>query len=423
LIEHILVEHLVQFFNVGEHNITRLEDADWNDGLDMAKERGESVTFASFYGGNLLALADLLEDLSKAKGLDDIHLAVEIKTLLDSLTNTPVDYDDAQAKQKFLFEVYFPSVQPEVSGEKSKVPISKVIGDLREKGNWIFGQIRANEIITAQEGRQTNSWFNGYYDNSGTRVEGKIKGRARMTLVGQVFPIMSGLANEKEIRDVIKAVRYYLKDEKLGGYRLNTNFDIPLYMDLGRAFGFAYGTKENGAFFSHMVVMYAYALYKRGFVREGHDALRSIYSMCNDTRKSKIYPGIPEYFDSQGRGFYHYLTGSASWMVLTELTQVFGVRGSRGDLLLEPKLVCEEFDPKTAKAVTVCHFAGKKITVSFENPKKLDHGAYGIKEVLLNGKAAPLDRLNSNTVKIQRKIIESAPRASDLRVVLGPNSD
>ena len=51
ILEHILVQHLVQFFNVGEHNIIRLESADWNDGLDMAFQRGESVSFMSFYGG------------------------------------------------------------------------------------------------------------------------------------------------------------------------------------------------------------------------------------------------------------------------------------------------------------------------------------------------------------------------------------
>ena len=64
VLEHLLVQHLTQFFNVGEHNIIRLESADWNDGLDMAAARGESVAFTSFYGGNLLGLADLLEDMA-----------------------------------------------------------------------------------------------------------------------------------------------------------------------------------------------------------------------------------------------------------------------------------------------------------------------------------------------------------------------
>jgi len=418
VIEHILVENLVQFFNVGEHNITRLEDADWNDGLDMAKERGESVTFMSFYGGNFLALADLLEDLSRAKSISDINLAVEVTALLDSLTDTPVNYDDAQAKQKFLFEVYFPSVQPEISGEKTKVPLKKIIKDLRLKGNWIFKHIRKNEIITAKKGNQSESWFNGYYDNQGKRVEGAVKSNVRMTLVGQVFPIMSGLANNKEIKSIIKAVQYYLKDKKLGGFRLNTDFGILHYMDLGRAFGFAYGTKENGAFFSHMTVMYAYALYKRGFVREGYDVLQSIYNMCIDTEKSKIYPGIPEYFDSQGRGFYHYLTGAASWLVLTKLTQVFGIKGDRGDLVLEPKLVKEEFDPGTGSVTADCHFAGKKISVTYENPQKLDAGIYGIGEVFLNGKILAFEKNGEGAVRIKRELFEGGSSECAVRVIL-----
>jgi len=418
VIEHILVEHLVQFFNVGEHNITRLEDADWNDGLDMAKERGESVTFMSFYGGNFLALADLLEDLAKAKSIDDITLAIEIKVLLDSLTDAPVNYDDAQAKQKFLFEGYFPSVQPEITGKQTKVSIKEVVKDLRLKGKWIFEQIRKNEIITSKKSNQGNSWFNGYYDNQGKRVEGAVKSNVRMTLVGQVFPIMSGLANEKETKSVIRAVHHYLKDKKLGGFHLNTNFDIPHYMDLGRAFGYAYGTKENGAFFSHMIVMYAYALYKKGFVRDGYDVLQSIYNMCIDTKKSKIYPGIPEYFDSQGRGYYHYLTGAASWMVLTKLTQVFGIKGDRGNLKLEPKLVREEFDLKTGSVTADCYFAGKKISVTYENSQKLDAGIYGISEVFYNGKPAAFEREGGSCIRLKNEIFEGKSSDCAVRVIL-----
>ena len=42
------------------------------------------------------------------------------------------------------------------------------------------------------------------------KLEGKIKDRVRMTLVGQVFPIMSGLASEEEIKNTIKSVQHYL---------------------------------------------------------------------------------------------------------------------------------------------------------------------------------------------------------------------
>ena len=51
-------------------------------------------------------------------------------------------------------------------------------------------------------------------------------------------------------------------------------------------FGFAYGEKENGAVFSHMTVMYANALYQRGFAKEGAKALDTLLN--NTTKKKKI---------------------------------------------------------------------------------------------------------------------------------------
>ena len=187
------------------------------------------------------------------------------------------------------------------------------------------------------------------------------------------------------------------------------------YLDLGRAFGFAYGTKENGSFFSHMTVMFAAALYQRGFARRGYEVLQSIYQMATDGVRSKIYPGIPEYFDSQGRGMYHYLTGSASWLVLTQLIHVFGVRGARGDLILAPQLVKEEFNKKGIACV-VCQFAGKRLTVEYHNPKKLDAGAYAIGEVFMDGR--PVDSIPLAPAKVCIKRT-SITKDAVIRVVLG----
>ncbi|MFA5095002.1 MAG: cellobiose phosphorylase, partial [Candidatus Omnitrophota bacterium] len=105
-----------------------------------------------------------------------------------------------------------------------------------------------------------------------------------------------------------------------------------LYMDLGRAFGFAYGDKENGAFFNHMVVMLANALLKRGYVKEGREAFDSIYNMASSDR-ARIYPMIPEYFNNEGRGLYFYLTGSASWYIYTLMEEVLGIKYSFGKAL------------------------------------------------------------------------------------------
>ncbi len=418
LIEHILLQNLVQFFNVGEHNITRLESADWNDGLDMAFDNGESVAFMSFYAGNLNDIADMLEELSRVKGVEKLCIASEIRKLLDTLTRDKCDYGSVHAKKYLLFSKYFRSVEPAISGKTVEIPIKDIVSDLRSKSRWAFDFIRKNEIINVELDDKRYSWVNGYYDNVAKRVEGVRGGKVYMTLTGQVFPVMSGLTNEEESMNIIKSVNEFLVDKDLGGVRLNTDFGVKNYLDLGRAFGFAYGNKENGAFFSHMIVMYAYALYKRGFSLEGHEVLQSIFKMSQDTAKSKIYPGICEYFDAEGRGMYHYLTGAASWLVLTHLTQVFGVRGSWGNLALDPKLVPGEFDTNGVAQVS-CYFAGKRIKVSYMRAEKLDDGKYKIAKVTLNGKKIDRQSTAAGLVFIDRELIAKEAGNIVIEAILG----
>lgn len=400
LLEHLLVQHLVQFFNVGSHNHIRLEDADWNDGLDMAKEKGESVAFSAMYAHNLALLSRILFALDKPK----VSIAQELLILLRR-----VKYDDAGAKLKLLQE-YYAKTQPMVSGKKAEIDTAALISQLTIKSRWMMQRIRKKEWL--QEG-----FFNGYYDNKSRRVEGSRSKGMRMILASQVFPVMSGAADGKQIKSIIASVRKYLYDKKLGGVHLNTDFHDE-QQALGRAFSFVYGDKENGAAFSHMAVMYAYALYQRGFVKQGWEVLRSTYEMALDTERSKIYPCLPEYFNLDGRGMYAYLTGSASWFVLTFLTQVFGVKGEDGDLRIEPKLCRSQFDHSKVLRIKRS-FAGRPLEISFFNPRKLNYGKYKIIKASLN--SLPLPFSASTCILLNRGILLNLPsnKINKLNIYLG----
>ncbi len=377
ILEHILIQLVTEFFNVGEHNHCKLEGADWNDGLDMAADRGESVAFSAFYSFNLREFAMLLNDLFFRTDGTEIEIATEILILLDTVTKE-INYDSVTEKRRLLDE-YFLSCQTGVSGNKISIKITELSKDLLRKADWIAEHIRRNEWLKNQDGFE---WFNGYYDNNGQRVEGDGGSGVKMTLTGQVFPIMSGAATEEQVGAVVKAVDKYLKDSRLGGYRLNTDFG-EVQPNLGRCFGFAYGHKENGAFFNHMTVMYAYALYRRGFAKDGFQVLDSVYRLAAAFETSKIYPGIPEYFNQKGRGMYHYLTGSASWLLFAILSEVFGIKGDRGDLTLEPKLLPEQFDADgTITVFTI--FQDRKLEITYYNPKKLDYSSYRINKISIN---------------------------------------
>ncbi len=324
VLEHILIQNLVQFFNVGEHNIIRLENADWDDGLDMAPERGESVTFSFMYAHNLRDLCFMLNKLKEKK--KSVAILKEIAILLDR-RHSSVNYLHYKDKQKRLDE-YLEKTK-NISGEKVTVDIDDLISDLRHKSDHMFTWLRDKEWL--KEG-----FFNGYYDNKGRRAEGRHGNDIRMKLHAQVFAIMSGVASDEQIRKIWASINKYLRSKKFGGFRLNTDFKN-VYMELGRAFGFSYGDKENGAFFNHMVVMLANALYQRGFIREGNEVMDSIYKMAT-SNDAKIYPMIPEYFNNEGRGLYFYLTGSASWYIYTLMEEVLGIKFDFGKISLEPNL-------------------------------------------------------------------------------------
>ncbi|GIP05049.1 hypothetical protein J28TS4_34560 [Paenibacillus lautus] len=399
VLEHMLLQNLVPFFNVGEHNNIKLEGADWNDGLDLAPGRGESVAFTAFYASNLMQLGDLLLAWQDTEGVEHVEIAEEMAVLLDSVT-APVSYEDVQGKLNLL-DSYYEAVKASVTGNKRKFSIADVVQDLKLKADWLIQHLRCNEWITSQEGY---SWFNGYYNNDGARVEGDHPLGVRMTLTGQVFAVMGGIADDEQVGHITKSVDRYLKDPSIG-YRLNSNFG-EIQQNLGRAFGFAFGHKENGAMFSHMSVMYANALYKRGFVQEGYEVLRSIYDLSQDFERSRMYPGIPEYINEKGRGMYPYLTGSASWLLLTMLTEVFGVKGNRGHLRLEPKLRSAQFDADGHATVTT-GFAGKQLQIVYGNPNRLDYGSYAIQSVTLNGEKIQLRSQDPGAVDLDRSMLSS----------------
>lgn len=397
ILEHLLVQHLTAFFHVGDHNNILLEGADWNDGMDMADEKGESVAFTAFYAGNLKLLSAYVGKLADS-GIKELELASELELLLDRIS-APVDYLSADQKRARLNE-YFDLVAGRIEDKKISVGVENLQKDLEDKAEWLFTHLQEKEWI---EGADGPGWYNGYYDNLGRRVEGLFAGQARMTLTGQVFPIMSGVATVDQIQEVIEACDRYLFDESMGGYRLNTDFG-EIRTDLGRLFGFAYGTKENGAMFSHMAVMYAYGLYARGQASAGYRTLKTIYEHSQNFPVSRMYPGIPEYFGPDGRGYYFYLTGSASWYLFTMITQVYGIRGLDGNLVLDPKLMPEQFDPQgTARLWS--QFADQEFIFEIHNPERLPAGDYRVRKVVLNDAEIPYTNLDSG-VEISRVALD-----------------
>lgn len=393
ILEHLLIENLTAFYEVGDHNIYRLRGADWNDALDMAAEKGESVAFTCAYAGNLRTLAQLLLKL-EVRGYA-VSLPVELLPLMGGEDTLFEDKDGKQA----LLDAYCQKCLHTISGEMANLSPRVIAEDLLRKADWLTDFVREQEWIDGLDGE---GWFNSYYDNHGQKVEGYFPDHVRMMLTGQVFSIMGGVATDDQIRTMTETVDKYLYDPKIGGYRLNTDFH-ELKMDMGRMFGFAYGEKENGAVFCHMAVMYANALYRRGFANEGWKVLDALAHTALDFETSRMYPGIPEYFRGDGRGMYPYLTGAASWYMLTMVTEVFGVSGEYGDLRIQPRLLASQFGADGRACITL-PFAGKLLHISFVNLTRHEYGSYGIFAVSCRNNAVAVT--DGKSVVIPRAMLE-----------------
>lgn len=403
VLEHLLVQSVTAFFDVGEHGHMRLRGADWNDGLDMAAQRGESVAFTAAYAVNFDTLAALLERLEG----ETLTLPAALAELLAA---DPTLYGDPASMQAAL-RGYCEAA--DASDETVPVDAAETAQRLRAMGNHLRAHIRAAEWVGDGAGQH---WFNSYYDNSGRQVEGERGEMVRMMLTGQVFCLLSGTATDEQARQIVRAADWYLCHPARGGYCLNTDFD-EVKLDMGRMFGFAYGHKENGAVFCHMAVMYAYALYSRGLAAAGYKVLDALFSQCVRFEQSGILPGIPEYFDDRGTGMYPYLTGAASWLLLTVQTQMFGVRGQGGDLLLEPKLAASQFAGGSAELV--CVAAGRRLRVQYRNPLGLDYGSYQIAGIRCGETEWPG---GGALARIARSALPAAPEGEplSLQVLLAP---
>lgn len=346
ILEHLLVQNIVAFKNVGENGFIKLEDADWNDGLDMAKEKGETIAFTHFYANNLKELANLI-DATEEK----IYLFNSLKQLifdeisLDSYFDKVANFDETliEVDKKELIKVLKNHCQNAI--------------DLINKKAWI-----------------TNSHLQSYINNDGLFSDHKDS----MNLTGQAMALLSETLSPKQADQIRLKTKKLLFEPQIGGYHLNSDYQKVL-SNMGRAYGFAYNHKENGAIFSHMVIMYVYGLFKYNFVADGYEGYMSLIKRSLKP-ESNVLQGIPEYFNDQGIGKYSYLTGSASWLLKLLRDQVFGITFKLGKLTLNPKI------PKSAfidhKASITTYIYGKLIKITYINEKSLEYGQYKISKVI-----------------------------------------
>jgi cellobiose phosphorylase len=350
ILEHLLLQNLVGYHNIGKNGYTRLEDADWNDGLDMAHDLGETIAFTHMYASNLLTLSKLISSLQEHQ----IEVFEELLQLFKPKANIQNYFDSVKDfKGKYVF------VDRDI--------LSKELAMLAQERIEFLNKNAFKENV-----------YQSYIDNDGKDPDH----HGTLSLTGQTMALLSQTPSLSQAKQVAKTTKDLLFEKEVGGYHLNSNYH-QILTNMGRAYGFAYGHKENGAIFSHMVMMYAYGLYQYNLVSFGREALMTLLKRAQD-KESKVPLGIPEYFTDRGIGKYLYLTGSAAWLLKLLRTEIFGIQFNQGELFLEPKLSKDDFINGVASIDTYLHERLTKI--SYFNPKQLDYNQYTIKQITINGR-------------------------------------
>src|SRR5690554_17286 len=350
ILEHLILQNLVGFFNVGKHGFTRLEDADWNDGLDMASDKGETIPFTMFYLENLRVLANILENITETK--------IEIYKSLYELLNKEINLNK-----------YFDLVS-------NYQGLNKILVDKQEVISKLLKLAEQREKTILDKAIIDNNYYQSYINNDGEFVDNN----KTMSLTAQAMALMNNIPSKEFSKKVAAATKEKLFDKNVGGYRLNSDYKKVL-TNMGRAYGFAYGHKENGAVFCHMATMYTYGLYNYNLVSYGYESIKTLLDHALK-EESGVIAGVPEYFNEEGLGKYLFLTGTASWLIKLYREQIFGINMNYGKLTFNPKLTKEEFIEGIAQIET--YIKGEKVNVKFINKKNLEYGKYQISKIFIN---------------------------------------
>ena len=385
VIEHLLVQLLTMYYDVGNNNLLKQKRADWNDAVDQVK--GENVTFTFGLALDCNEIAAMLEKVAAKQNISEIEVFEELGLLINKKSSADTK---AKERQKIL-ALYLRKVNANISGKKIKVKISDIVKDLRNKAK--------HSIDNANKKAFNGRYYSGYIFDSGKPVDTIFKKNAlskknptsddfEMMLMPQTWSLVSGGAKKiKAEEKIMSSVFKYLYDKKVGALKLNYPPYLKFDKTIGRITGFAAGTKENNALFCHANLFFVWALIRNGKIDDAYRIFSGINPLNQEQDVFRSGPWIPEYYVSSdnpniaGRGEYPVLTGSAAWTRYLFQNFFFGVRGELDGLRIDPKLPADKNFRQPELHIS---FRGARYNIKFFN-KALKKNT-SVAKILVNGK-------------------------------------
>ncbi len=205
----------------------------------------------------------------------------------------------------------------------------------------------------AEINRAVNTYlWDGRWFARGITDEGIVFGtrkdtEGRIFLNPQSWAILAGAASEEQRRFMLEAVAHELQTPY--GVMLLAPAFTRMREDIGRVTQKFPGSGENGSVYNHAAAFYIYSLYT---ISEGDLAFRLLRQMIPgpdpaDLRQRGQLPVfIPNYYRgayyqhprTAGRSSQLFNTGTVAWVYRSVIEQLFGLKGDKRGLLIDPRL-------------------------------------------------------------------------------------
>ena len=321
--------------HLGDHHMPAGLHADWNDCLRMGK-KGES-TFVAF----------------------QLYYAMTV------LKGYAVEKGDTE------YVAYLDKVQGELGGSLSKC---------WDDDRWIRGIREDGVVVGAKKDPEANMWLNP-----------------------QSWGVISGFANKEQAEKSLNSVHEILNTPY--GVKLLEPPYVKHYFDGALMHIFNPDTKENGGIFSQSQgwIILAESLCGHGN-RAFEYFLESSPAALNDKAEIRV---IEPYAHGQftestrspfeGRSHVHWLTGTASTVMVGCVEGILGMRPNAEGLVIDPAIP-SEWESYTVEKV----FRGKQLNMTFNNPS---HAESGVASIVLNGKKLEGNFIPASALEDENEVV------------------
>ncbi|MCI8377729.1 MAG: N,N'-diacetylchitobiose phosphorylase [Lachnospiraceae bacterium] len=241
------------------------------------------------------------------------------------------------------------------------------------------------------------------YKEDGQVIGSKKDPEANMWLNPQSWAVISGLASEEQAELALESVHR----------ELNTQYGVrvmaPSYKD--HAFDgalmllFNKSTKENGGIFSQPQgwIILAEALMGHGNRAFEYFTESSPASMNDRAEIRRLEPYCHGQFTEsaespfEGRSHVHWLTGTASTVMVGCVEGILGLRPDFNGLHIDPA-ICSEWKEFTMEK----EFRGSRLHITVKNPNGKESG---VVKITLNGEVLPENYVRADLLKAENEVI------------------